>query len=203
MTDANAGATDAELLCLTAAGDRNAFAVFYRRYQGIAFRFALQMSGSQATAEDVTQEAFLALMRDARRYDPTKARFTTYLYGMVRRLTRRRMGRDRTFVRLDPEKRDQDAAGEAARSALDELVDRQTIHVVRQAVLSLPSRYREVVVLCDLHDQSYADAAVVIGCAVGTVRSRLHRGRAMLRDKLQRRGQPSSVECARSSRCYA
>jgi RNA polymerase sigma-70 factor (ECF subfamily) len=71
---------------------------------------------------------------------------------------------------------------------------------VRRAVVSLPSRYREVIVLCDLHDHSYAEAAAIIGCAVGTVRSRLNRGRLLLRDKLERLKQPAWGESERSPR---
>jgi RNA polymerase sigma-70 factor (ECF subfamily) len=68
--------------------------------------------------------------------------------------------------------------------ALGDLTRAESIEALRQAVLTLPLRYREAVVLCDLQELSYADAAVVLGCALGTVRSRLHRGRALLASKL-------------------
>jgi RNA polymerase sigma-70 factor (ECF subfamily) len=61
---------------------------------------------------------------------------------------------------------------------------RESIHLVQQAILSLPEHYREAVVLCDLNEMSYEDTASVLGCSVGTVRSRLHRGRALLIQKL-------------------
>jgi hypothetical protein len=64
----------------------------------------------------------------------------------------------------------------------------ERVEAVRRAVLSLPLRYREAVVLCDLQELSYADAAGALGCAVGTVRSRLHRGRALLASKLRAPG---------------
>ena len=67
---------------------------------------------------------------------------------------------------------------------LNELVREERIDSVRRAVSSLPVRYREVVVLCDLQELSYEDAAAAVGCAVGTVRSRLSRGRALLAEKL-------------------
>ena len=60
----------------------------------------------------------------------------------------------------------------------------RTIDRVRRAVLSLPPHYREMVVLCDLHEMSYAQAATIVGCRVGTVRSRLHRARSILLDRL-------------------
>ena len=72
---------------------------------------------------------------------------------------------------------DFDPVGDIARS--------QTSTAVWKAVLSLPEHYREVVVLCDLQEQTYADAAQALGCALGTVRSRLHRAHEMLMKKLQ------------------
>jgi RNA polymerase sigma-70 factor (ECF subfamily) len=68
----------------------------------------------------------------------------------------------------------------------DELSRQRDLRDLRRAILSLPPRYREIVVLCDLQDVSYADAAQAIGCAVGTVRSRLHRARQLLTQKMQR-----------------
>ena len=67
---------------------------------------------------------------------------------------------------------------------LGDLTRAESIEALREAVLTLPVRYREAVVLCDLQEMTYADAAAAIGCAVGTVRSRLHRGRALLAVKL-------------------
>ena len=69
-------------------------------------------------------------------------------------------------------------------AALDP-VRNETIGRVRQAVLSLPANYREVVVLCDLQEMSYEEAAAALRCAIGTVRSRLHRGRSLLMEKLR------------------
>ncbi len=69
-------------------------------------------------------------------------------------------------------------------TALDRLTRVETAHQVRAAVQSLPPGYREVVVLCDLQEMEYADAAAIIGCPIGTVRSRLHRARSLLATKL-------------------
>ena len=66
------------------------------------------------------------------------------------------------------------------------MLDRRlSIDLVHRLVLTLPVLYREALVLCDLHELGYAEAAVVLGCPVGTVRSRLHRARAMLADKMK------------------
>jgi RNA polymerase sigma-70 factor (ECF subfamily) len=104
---------------------------------------------------------------------------STYLYGLARNLTRARLRREQRFVALDqltvagvePAVTEDPSARIAHAQELDRL---------RKAIVGLPSRYREVVVLCDLHGLSYADAAHVIAAPVGTVRSRLHRARTML-----------------------
>lgn len=176
---------DAELMRLTASGDRDAFAALYRRHQASIFRFARLMTGSSAAAEDVVQEVFLALMRDPRRYDPAQAQLSTYLYGIARRHTRRRLLRDRRFVALDGA--DTSADSRSGSSDLHAALGRQhDLERLRRAILTLPSRYREVLVLCDLETVSYAEAAVSLRCPVGTVRSRLSRARAMLADRMTR-----------------
>src|SRR5262249_33642527 len=95
--------SDGSLLRLIVAGDREAFARLYGRYRDVVFRFALQMTGSDIMAQDVTQDVFLAFMRQAHRYDPAQGLVSTYLYGMARYITRRRLRRERRFVRLDRE----------------------------------------------------------------------------------------------------
>jgi RNA polymerase sigma-70 factor (ECF subfamily) len=170
--------SDRDLLERARAGDEESFAELYRRRQGPVYRFALQMSGRRSVAEEVTQEVFLALIRDADRFDPERGSFPSYLYGMARNLTLRCLERDRFYVPIE-----EGAEGAASEDTLGDLTRGETIESVRQAVLALPANFREVVVLCDLHEMSYADAAVAIGCAVGTVRSRLHRARGMLLEK--------------------
>lgn len=192
---------DVDLMRQTAAGDRDAFARLYRKHHATVFRFARLMTGSTEAAEDVVQEVFLGLMRGAGRYDPARAQLTTYLYGVARRQIRRRLLRDRLFVSLDdtgPE------IGPApSPTAADALSRQRDVHDVRRAVLALPARYREVIVLCDLQDVSYADAAAVLSCAIGTVRSRLHRGRHLLMEKLQRSRACATAPPRPTLRCEA
>jgi RNA polymerase sigma-70 factor, ECF subfamily len=170
----------------TAAGDRDAFAAVYRRHHTLVFRFARLMIGSTEAAEDVVQEVFLGLMRGAARYDPARSSLTTYLYGAARHHVRRRLLRERLFVSLDDTAPDLCRANPTGGVTADELSRQRDLRDLRRAILTLPPRYREVVVLCDLQDVSYADAAQAIGCVVGTVRSRLHRARQLLTQKMQR-----------------
>jgi len=184
MSD-GAAASDGDLMRRTAAGDRDAFAALYRTHHAAVYRFARLMTGSNAIAEDVVQDVFLALMRDASRYDPSRASLTTYLYGSARHHTRRRLFRDRLFVTLDEDAADL-CVHEGSGHAADELARQRDVLHLRRAIVRLPARYREVIVLCDLQDVSYVDAARTIGCALGTVRSRLHRARQLLATKMHR-----------------
>ena len=178
--------TDDELLLSIRSGDEEAFLVLYRRRQGALYRFALHMSGSATVAEDVTQEVFLAILREECGYDPDRGTLSGYLFGIARKLVLRQLERGRADVVLDEESDD----GLLPELALDkdplfDLTHREGIDALRRAVQALPRRYREVVVLCDLEEVDYADAAVALGCPIGTVRSRLHRARGLLWEKLR------------------
>jgi RNA polymerase sigma-70 factor (ECF subfamily) len=177
---------DEQLLKMMQGGDEDAFTTLYRRRQGGIYRFVLEMSGSTALAEDATQEVFMALIRDNRGYDPARGSLRAYLLGMARHHALRLLKRDRTYVSIE-EEGSRDGRVLAPFSPEDPhwaMSRQQSIQTVQQAILSLPEHYREAVVLCDLNEMSYEDAASVSGCSVGTVRSRLHRGRALLIQKL-------------------
>lgn len=171
-------ASDEELYWRLRKGDEKALTGLYRRRQGQIYRFALQMSGSRSIAEDVTQDAFLAVMRDGGSYDPGRGPFLSWLYGVARNLSLRAIERRSRHVSMEGERpAPDDPHGEFARG--------EQAESLREAVLALPEHYREVVVLCDLHEMSYADAAGALGCPEGTVRSRLHRARGLLLEKLK------------------
>ena len=174
--------SDSELLQAMRAGDEKAFALLYRRRQPPIYRFALQMCGSTALAEDVTQEVFMVLIRDRHAFDAQRGSLSSFLFGVARNQLLRRLQRERFYAPMDP-------ASDESPGLNDGPVERfsrsETIESVRKAVLSLPERYREVVVLCDLEEMSYVETAEILGCAIGTVRSRLHRGRSLLIEKLR------------------
>jgi len=176
---------DIDLLQRALAGDEESFTALYRRRQGSVYRFALQMSGRSSVAEEVTQEVFLAMIREAGRFDPGRGSLMAYLYGIARNHVLRCLERDRLYVSMAEEPEGESARWTAKEDTLGDLTRGETIESVRQAVLALPPNFREVVLLCDLHEMSYADAAAALDCAVGTVRSRLHRARGMLLEKMK------------------
>jgi RNA polymerase sigma-70 factor (ECF subfamily) len=194
--------SDETLLRHAMAGDEEAFTRLYRRLRGVVYRFARQMSGESSVAEDVTQDVFLILLRRAELYDPQRGSLSTYLMRIARNETLRRLGRDRAYVALveeeaapDKDDKDTDENLIVRSNPLGNLMRDEEIESVRQAVLALPLHYREVVVLCELEEMSYGEAAALLGCAIGTVRSRLHRARALLKRRL--RGYEAGEEEAR------
>jgi RNA polymerase sigma-70 factor, ECF subfamily len=204
---------DGLLLRRMIAGDQDAFTLLYRRKHPAIYRFALHMSGNCSVAEDVTQEVFMTLIRDANRFDPERGTLGGFLFGIARNHLRRRWEQERNSVPL-PESADElDAIMSHSRNGSggingrhanpygngnghglgvrafpvhrDEFVSQENVSRVRHAIATLPENYREVVVLCELDEMSYEDAAVALDCPVGTVRSRLHRARALLLEKLR------------------
>lgn len=182
----SASDTDEILLRQAAAGDEEAFTKLYRGRQPGIYRFALHMSGSGSVAEEVTQEVFLTLVRGMGRFDASRGSVSSYLFGIARNLVLRSRERDRGHVEIEEEGENAPLANDV--NPLANLTRTEAIEAVRRAVLSLPENYREAVILCDLEEMSYADAASALGVPVGTVRSRLSRGRTMLMDKVSSLG---------------
>lgn len=204
--------TDDGLLRQMIAGDDQAFTLLYRRKHPAIYRFALHMSGNAAVADDVTQEVFMTLIRDTRRFDRAKGTVGGYLFGIARNHLRKRWEQDKRLAPLIDGAEDFGRAGSGAEISgngaygngngngngnghhvpgfgahpHDEFSSIETIGRVRQAISTLPENYREVVVLCELEEMSYEEAASALDCPVGTIRSRLHRARGILLEKLRK-----------------
>jgi RNA polymerase sigma-70 factor (ECF subfamily) len=134
-------------------------------------------------ADDVVQDVFVAVIDDASGYQAGRSGVLPWLLGIARNHVRR--WRHQRPVLPLPD--DETQAGQELATTPDPVVaiSRQRHRIaLRRALLELPLRYRETIVLCDLQELSYADAADALGCAIGTVRSRLHRGRALLARRL-------------------
>lgn len=173
-------------------GDAEAFGELYDRRQGGLYRYALRMTGSEAIAEDVTHDVFVALMRGGGQYDEERGSLKSYLYGMARHQVLRRLQVEKNLISLDGQEQDDPNVEvrlndqlTASNDPFIELARGETVGLVRQAILSLPAHFREVIVLCELQELNYADAAQLIDCPIGTVRSRLNRARTLLVAKLK------------------
>jgi len=191
-------ADDAQLVARLRHGDAGAARELYERHGGALLRFAMAMSNCHQTAEDVVHDTFVELLRHPSRFDPTRGPVLAFLFGIARhrmaRITRVAY-RDADGTAAVPELADDDSAGDLGgpspvvtaltvddtADALDRL---QSIERVRAAVFDLPRVHREVIALCDLEELPYATVATILGCPIGTVRSRLSRARALLATRL-------------------
>jgi RNA polymerase sigma-70 factor (ECF subfamily) len=179
---------DEVLLRRSSQGDEDAFTALYRRHQASLFRFALRMTGNTWAAEEIVQDVFMTLVRDPKKYDVARGSLGAFLYGVTR---------NRVMKHLERSPRDLPLLEnmENGHAVLPQMIDSATpAHWaeigerrarVRDAVLELPVEFRETIVLCLLEELTYEEAAALLECPVGTVRSRLHRGRALLLAKLE------------------
>lgn len=182
LTD-SASTEGAEALEALRSGDKSAFSLFYRKFQPPLYRFSLAMSGSASMAEEAVQETFLRLIRNPDGFQPEKGSLQSYLFGIARYtvLHLRREGRGELMLMDEP---GDIVVADPAEPVVDTLEREQRVALVQEAILALPPHYREVVVLCDLEEMTYEEAAQLLGCPVGTVRSRLNRARAQLKIRL-------------------
>jgi len=175
---------EAGLLDRARKGDEGAFAELFERHQRAIYRYAVHMCGRDA-GDDIVQETFLAVLQQRGRIDTPRGPVIGYLLGIARhRIWKRLAALPPAAEPLDDGRTTVDVAAEDL-GVLEALTREQLVAAVRGAVDALPAAYREVVVLCELEELSYAAAADVMACPIGTVRSRLHRGRALLMKSLQ------------------
>ena len=180
---------DSELLRQLAKGNQSAFTALYERFQGPMYRFAWHMSGKREVAEEVTQEVFLRLIASPSKYDPAKGSLGGYLFGIARNVVRSQIEQTYLDLPFSDEMVDVDEAGLVDDSdVLAQFDHREMLDRLRKSVLALPEPYRAVVVLCDMEEMSYEEAGAILQSPPGTVASRLHRARAMLKGRLKEMG---------------
>jgi RNA polymerase sigma-70 factor (ECF subfamily) len=179
--------SDQELVKLLARGDHGAFETIYSRCHLAVFRFAMQMSGSHEIADEITQEAFLVLLRKPDAYIEGKGTLLNFLMGVARNLIlRNRRDASPELALEDDGIEEKISVSASPDSPLDHAIRRQSADALQAALLHIPQSYREVIVLCDLQEMSYSEAAAILAIPLGTVRSRLHRGHLALLDQLSR-----------------
>lgn len=171
------------------------FEEYMRRHYRQAYHLAYRMAGNESDAEDLTQEAFLRAYRFFERYDPNLP-FTSWLYRIMTNVyidELRKRGKAKVYSLDEPvrsETGDATMAWEVSDPGADPetLVLSQVLDADLQAgLLKLPAEFRWAVVLADVEGLSYEEIAETMKCSIGTVRSRIHRGRKQLRAFLEAR----------------
>jgi len=179
---------DEELLKRSAKGDEEAFTVLYRRHVDVLYRFAFRMTGSTWGAEEIIQDVFMTLVREPGKYDAERGTLPAFLFGITRNKIMKYHERLPREISLVERQEDGSGGGLTLRDSFTPAMwaeQRERLEKVRAAVMELPIEFRETVVLCELEEMSYDQAARMLDCPIGTIRSRLHRGRALLLAKLE------------------
>jgi RNA polymerase sigma-70 factor (ECF subfamily) len=179
---------DEELLKRSAKGDEEAFAALYRRHADVLYRFAFRMTGSSWGAEEIVQDVFMTLVREPDKYDIERGTLPAFLFGVARNKIMKYNERLPRETSLVERQEDGSGGGLTLRDSFTPAMwaeQRERLEKVRAAVMELPIEFRETVVLCELEEMTYDQAARMLDCPIGTIRSRLHRGRALLLAKLE------------------
>jgi RNA polymerase sigma-70 factor (ECF subfamily) len=173
---------DIQLLRAIRQGDAAAFQNLYRRHRSGLYSFALLHSGAPEVAADVVQDVFMGLLSDTYGFDPLKGMLANFLYGVARNLVLGHARQNSRWVQAAGED-DEDGSLEQVDTAagpLARLLDDEAAEHLRRALAVLAPHYRDVVILFELHEKSYQEIAQICQLEIGTVRSRLSRGRAAL-----------------------
>jgi len=133
------------------------------------------------------QEVFLLVIREPQKFQSERGELGAFLYGVARNRVMKYLEKKPREASLDRMNEDGSAWNEPEDPLTPMMIAEKSerIEQVREAVLGLPAEFREAVVLCELEELSYEEAAQACGCPIGTIRSRLHRGRALLLAKLE------------------
>jgi len=186
---------DTELLRQVQAGQAAAFTALYRRHQGPLYRYSLLRCGASDAAADIVQEAFMGLLTGKLVHDPLRGQLQHFLFGVARKLALKRDEALRRHPGLPEPDSDEEPGLELASDAagpLTRLLGNEAAEDVRRALSLLPPHYRDPVILYELHDLSYQEIATICQVDIGTVRSRLARGRAALAKRLAAHERPSN-----------
>jgi RNA polymerase sigma-70 factor (ECF subfamily) len=175
---------DEQLAARVAAGDRDALAQVYAREGDRVYRYVLAMTGNAALAADVLQDTFVQFAARPQGYDAARGPLQGYLVGIARHAVLAQWSRDSRHTSLDG-----DGAPVIEADAGDDpgelLVARQDGAALLAAIARLPAPFREALVLVELQERSYAEAAAIAGIELNTLRTRLHRAKLKLAQMLR------------------
>ncbi|GIP41403.1 ECF RNA polymerase sigma factor SigW [Paenibacillus sp. J31TS4] len=180
---------EGRLVKLSRKGDRSAFAELVDMYKDKIYHLAFRMLSQSQTAEDIVQETFLRVYRNLDRYDESQ-KFSTWIYRIATNLCIDQLRKRKPSYSPDAEMPDGEGAdwysllpSEEA-TPEDQIMLSETQLQIREAIQSLPEKYKSVVILRYLHDMSLQEIGDVLDMPVTTVKTRVHRGREFLRNKL-------------------
>lgn len=183
--------SDNELVEAARSGDEDAFAEIVARYRGQITNFLYRFLNDYEEAVDLAQETFVRVYFALERYRTDHA-FSTYIYRIasnlaISELRKRKKRRLMSLTGLFQGGDDDAEYQPEDRSALPDqlLVDSERDRVVARAIAALPEKYRLPVVLRDVEHHSYEEVAAIMGLGLGTTKSRISRGRGLLKGKLQ------------------
>jgi len=177
---------DQELLAAAARGDQAAFSQLYQRYRNRVYGFAYRMLGTQESAEDVTHEAFLLLIRQPERYQAERGSLLTFLCAVARNHIYQHLRHQERYAPEPVETSDEyeEAGVRYSFDPLNDLLERELAAVVEAALAKLPVAQREAVTLREYQELSYEEIATVIGEDTNVVKARLYRARQALAKRL-------------------
>jgi RNA polymerase sigma-70 factor (ECF subfamily) len=184
--------TDNELMMLAKDGSEEAFAIIIDRHKSGVTGFIFRMLGNYEDAVDLAQESFVRVFLAINRYKSSHA-FSTYLYRIASNLAiselrkrKRRRLISLTWVRSGGDSMEEFEIPLASAEPGPEMdvVEEERRIAIEKAVMSLPEKYRAPIILRDINDLSYEQVAESLGLGIGTTKSRISRGRAVLREKL-------------------
>ncbi len=173
---------ETELIRASQEGDLDSFNELVRSYQKMAYNLAFRMLGSPQAAEDATQEAFLSAWKNIRRF--RGGSFKAWVMQITANACRDELRRIKRRPVIPLETLPYDPPAVSAESPEDYAIRRETSEQVQRGLATLSRDQRMAVVLCDIQGLSYEEVAQVMGCSLGTVKSRINRGRSQLRDYL-------------------
>lgn len=185
--------SDEELLAAFQSGNHAAYGALVRRYKDPITNFAYRFLGSYDDAVDIAQETFIRVFRFAGSF-VGDVKFSTWLYTIASNLCKSELKRyRRRFGVLLKDafgvgKSDDDQSWDVPDSTYmpDENIDRDTIaQAVQRALMNISPTYREMIVLRDVQQLTYQEIALIMECELGTVKSRINRGRLQMKEQLQ------------------
>ena len=160
----------------------------FEQFRGRLLRYLMSLGLSAHDGEEIVQEVFMTVIREPKKFDPSRGTLGGFLYGIARNRVMKhleRTPRDLPLVEQSDDGFVPDTLASKDLTPVEWAELRERREQVRAAVLELPAEFREAIVLCELEEMSYEQAANALDCPIGTIRSRLHRGRALLLAKLE------------------